>query len=348
MRLSGNLTLSALLVAAGVALLAACSTASAQTQSAIVVAACGTPPTTYTAGQPFPVTQDTTGKGCSAASFSGTVTANNASVGATGATAPTSATELGFITGGNLIAADATHGIPVNVIAGGAGGGAVFGPTAVGTAAANPPVLTGGTLDGTATGTVQVWKIISGVGQVAVPAGVSITGGSVGLLAGTQAIGTVGITASTLPSGASTSANQTTEIASLATIATNTSNTNSVGTTACPVVGAACTQPASAVISIATNTTTQIVALSSGKLIYVYNFNVISGGTGNFSLVYGTGSNCGTGTTALTGVYPLTAQSGLAPSGGGIPLFTVPASNALCEVDSASVQMSGSVGYVQQ
>ncbi|MCU1526655.1 MAG: hypothetical protein JWP75_418 [Frondihabitans sp.] len=32
------------------------------------------------------------------------------------------------------------------------GGGAVFGPTAVGTAAANPPVLIGGTIDGTATG----------------------------------------------------------------------------------------------------------------------------------------------------------------------------------------------------
>lgn len=46
---------------------------------------------------------------------------------------------------------------------GGGGGGAVFGPTAVGTAAANPPVLQGGTIDGTATGAVAVQKIVSGV-----------------------------------------------------------------------------------------------------------------------------------------------------------------------------------------
>jgi hypothetical protein len=36
----------------------------AQTTSAVVVSSCGTPPTTYTAGQPSPVTQDTTGKLC--------------------------------------------------------------------------------------------------------------------------------------------------------------------------------------------------------------------------------------------------------------------------------------------
>src|ERR1700748_547857 len=46
---------------------------------------------------------------------------------------------------------------------GGGGGGAVFGPTAVGTAAANPPVLMGGTVDGTATGAVAVQKTVAGV-----------------------------------------------------------------------------------------------------------------------------------------------------------------------------------------
>jgi hypothetical protein len=46
---------------------------------------------------------------------------------------------------------------------GGGGGGAVYGPTAVGSPAANPPVLSGGTADGTATGNVGVLKIVSGV-----------------------------------------------------------------------------------------------------------------------------------------------------------------------------------------
>lgn len=48
---------------------------------------------------------------------------------------------------------------------GGGGGGAVFGPTAVGSPAANPPVLTGGTANALATGTVQVNKVDSGGDQ---------------------------------------------------------------------------------------------------------------------------------------------------------------------------------------
>lgn len=45
---------------------------------------------------------------------------------------------------------------------GGGSSGAVFGPTAVGSAAANPPVLIGGTIDGTATGLVSVLKVLGG------------------------------------------------------------------------------------------------------------------------------------------------------------------------------------------
>jgi hypothetical protein len=48
----------------------------AATDSAVVVAACGTPPTTYTAGHPFSITQDTTGKSCvnAAVSVSASIT----------------------------------------------------------------------------------------------------------------------------------------------------------------------------------------------------------------------------------------------------------------------------------
>lgn len=54
---------------------------------------------------------------------------------------------------------------------GGGGSGAVFGPTAVGSAAANPPVLMGGTANGTATGNVAVAEIKAGNGAaVADPA----------------------------------------------------------------------------------------------------------------------------------------------------------------------------------
>jgi hypothetical protein len=104
---------------------------------------------------------------------------------------------------------------------------------------------------------------------------------------------------------------------------------------------------ASAAISVSTATTTQIVALSSTKKIYITSFDVIAGGTGNITFEYGTGSNCGTGTTVLTGAYNLTAQAGIAKGNGLGPVLVVPASNALCVLTSAAVQMSGSVAYTQ-
>lgn len=104
---------------------------------------------------------------------------------------------------------------------------------------------------------------------------------------------------------------------------------------------------ASAAINVSTATTTQLVALSSGKKIYVTSLDVIAGGTGNITFVYGTGTACGTGTTSLTGAYNLTAQAGIAKGNGLGPVLVVPASNALCVTTSAAVQMSGSVAYAQ-
>jgi hypothetical protein len=52
-------------IIAGILLIAGVGAASAQTTQAIVVSACGTPPLTYHSGQPYPITQDTTGTLCS-------------------------------------------------------------------------------------------------------------------------------------------------------------------------------------------------------------------------------------------------------------------------------------------
>lgn len=85
---------------------------------------------------------------------------------------------FGFTVGSNtqLTCITATSTTTVNMVGGsglptgsgggggGGGGGAVFGPTAVGSAAANPPVLMGGTANAGATGTVQVAKVDSGGG----------------------------------------------------------------------------------------------------------------------------------------------------------------------------------------
>lgn len=72
-------------IVAALSLLAPSGIAHAQTTSAVVVAACGTPPTTYAAGQNRQVTQDTTGRVCQApgaGTISGTVTANQGTAGA--------------------------------------------------------------------------------------------------------------------------------------------------------------------------------------------------------------------------------------------------------------------------
>lgn len=96
----------------------------AQTNSAIVVATCGTPPTTYTAGQPFPLTQDTTGVACTSTSGGG----------------GTSAVNLTQVGG-------------TSVVTGGVNGSqGVGGLAADGAAAAGNPVQTGGV---DATGAIQ-------------------------------------------------------------------------------------------------------------------------------------------------------------------------------------------------
>lgn len=100
-------------------------------------------------------------------------------------------------------------------------------------------------------------------------------------------------------------------------------------------------------INISTATTTQIIALASSNKIYVTAWNVIAGGTGNFTWEYGTGSSCGTGTTTLSGAYPLVANMGISAATGLGPVLVVPAGNALCAVTSANVQYSGYVTYTQ-
>ena len=103
----------------------------------------------------------------------------------------------------------------------------------------------------------------------------------------------------------------------------------------------------SVAINTAAASTVQIVALSSGKNIFVTSWNVIAAGTTNFTLVYGTGTNCGTGTTALTGAYPLIAQAGISVGHGAGVVLVVPRGNALCVTNSAAIQASGSVSYAQ-
>jgi hypothetical protein len=104
---------------------------------------------------------------------------------------------------------------------------------------------------------------------------------------------------------------------------------------------------ASVAINVSSATTTQLVAISGSKSIYVSHYNWISGGTGNVTLEYGTGSTCGTGTTVLTGPYGMLAGGGISAGSGVAPILFVPAGNALCILTSTTAQISGSVAYAQ-
>lgn len=103
----------------------------------------------------------------------------------------------------------------------------------------------------------------------------------------------------------------------------------------------------SASISISSATTTQLIALAANQAIFVTNFNFMAAGTLNVTMVYGTGTNCGTGQITLTGAYPLIAQAGISAGVGVGPVLVVPQGNALCIITSGSSQVSGSVSYVQ-
>lgn len=103
----------------------------------------------------------------------------------------------------------------------------------------------------------------------------------------------------------------------------------------------------SAAINISTAVTTKLITGITSRWVYITSFNVIAGGTGNIQLVYGTGTLCATGQTALTGAYNLTAQAGLVLGSGIAPVLVVPTGNDVCAITSAAVQMSGSIAYAQ-
>jgi hypothetical protein len=104
---------------------------------------------------------------------------------------------------------------------------------------------------------------------------------------------------------------------------------------------------AQASVNISTATTTQVIPLSGSLTTYVLFEQLTAGGTGDATWKYGTGTNCGTGTTTMEGVYNLTAQNGYNNGNGAAPVRIVPAGQALCLTTSAAVQYTGRLIYVQ-
>lgn len=107
---------------------------------------------------------------------------------------------------------------------------------------------------------------------------------------------------------------------------------------------------ASVPIAITSAVTTQLVGLTAGQTIYITGYTVTTPGTGNFTLEYGTGTLCATGTTVLTGTYefgPSASGPGVNVGGALGSLHTLPAGNALCAVTTTAAHMNGSLSYAK-
>lgn len=109
-----------------------------------------------------------------------------------------------------------------------------------------------------------------------------------------------------------------------------------------------------AIYDAATSGATQLVALTSGKTIYVcgFQFSTSQASAVNVGLVYGTGTNCATGQTKMTPAYPLQAVASSGPIGlvAMTPGFTglrTAASNALCINTNAAASVQAVVWYTQ-
>lgn len=289
-----------------------------------------------------------TGAGGGTSSGSG----SNASVSATGSAVPASATYMGMLVGGNLTGVPGTaNGIGVQQATAANLNATVVQATAASLNATVSPVLaaTWGLLAQNATTSGQLAELM--MGAVTTSPSLYTTGQSSPLSLDTA--GNLRVNVVTGGGSGGTSATFGSAFPSTGTAAgfKDTSNNLAAGNLDSSgnlkVSGGATQATNSVPINISTATTTQLVALSSGKVIQITSYDVIAGGTGNITFEYGTGTNCAGGTTILTGAFPLTAQNGVAKGTGIGPVLFVPASNALCALTTASVQMSGSLSYAQ-
>jgi|SRR5215471_2990094 len=113
-----------------------------------------------------------------------------------------------------------------------------------------------------------------------------------------------------------------------------------------------CTQPLQTVaINIASATTTQIVGGTSiggnKRRIVVCGYDFTSAGTSpTYQFEEGTGSACGTGTTALSGVYAPTSGIKTSYGGAGATIMATDSGNELCIVSGGTPSLQGVLNYV--
>jgi hypothetical protein len=149
-----------------------------------------------------------------------------------------------------------------------------------------------------------------------------------------------------LPTGAASAANQTATQAATGAAVPASARYTGFNASGNLVGGIICDN--SAIYDASTTGSTQLVALSSGKVIYVCGFSFYVGGTAtNVKLVYGTGTNCATGSTSMTPAYQIVANDGIVDNHTFGNSLKTAVSNALCINASAANAVQGTIYYTQ-
>lgn len=105
-----------------------------------------------------------------------------------------------------------------------------------------------------------------------------------------------------------------------------------------------------AFLEMSTATTTEIVALTSGRKIYVCYWLAIASGNTDMTFKRGTGTNCGTGTNTISPAWAFNTTTVLAFSGGiGVgPIFdNRNAGDALCVTNSQAIVLKVFVRFAK-
>lgn len=91
---------------------------------------------------------------------------------------------------------------------------------------------------------------------------------------------------------------------------------------------------------------TQIIPAITGQRIYLTNITIHPAATSVVTLSYGTGTNCGTGTTVFYGPATFQAGESVYDGNGAGAIFAVPVSNAVC-ITIATAVAPGWISYDQ-
>lgn len=99
------------------------------------------------------------------------------------------------------------------------------------------------------------------------------------------------------------------------------------------------------VVNLTGAATLELIPASSSKVIRLTHISFTASGATSITFVAGTGTNCGTGTTSLSGVY--TNVTAMTLDFTTLSAMRTAASNALCITISAAVTLGGFAAYAQ-